>query len=263
MKDSFLGVASHELKTPLTVILGYAELILSERAAVVEPSVLEMIEHIAGAAGRLSEIVRDMLDVSLLDAQQVDLQKREMLLNDLIRDLAREVEIHIHKREQALELKLEPDLPKVLCDPERMTQVLTHLVSNAIKFTPNAGTVTIESRAVKLLRPPTVDSSGNGVMREIDPIPNPYVEVIVRDTGIGIAEKDQLHVFDKFFEAGSIEEHFTEKVAFKGKGTGLGLTIVKGIVELHNGEIWVESPGQAAGRYPGSAFHVVLPIPGE
>ena len=90
--------------------------------------------------------------------------------------------------------------------------------------------------------------------------PRAYLELLVRDTGIGIAEKDQQHIFDKFYEVGNIEEHFTGKTAFKGKGTGLGLTIAKGIVDNHEGAIWVESPGCDAQLCPGSVFHVLLPL---
>ncbi len=82
----------------------------------------------------------------------------------------------------------------------------------------------------------------------------------MQDTGIGISETDQVNIFDKFYEVGNIEEHFTGRTAFKGKGTGLGLTIAKGIVDRHGGEIWVESPGYDARLCPGSTFHVLLPL---
>jgi signal transduction histidine kinase len=87
-----------------------------------------------------------------------------------------------------------------------------------------------------------------------------FLEITVTDTGIGIDREDQVRVFDKFYEVGNIQEHSTGKVAFKAKGAGLGLSIAKGIVDMHGGEIWVESPGYNPERFPGSTFHILLPI---
>lgn len=261
MKDSFLGVASHELKTPLTVIIGYAELILTEMVAKVDSSVLPMVQHIADAAERLSNIVKDMTDVSMLDSKRLPLQSREVDVNTLIKDAVKEIGFFFSLRKQSLDMKLAPGLPSVKCDPDRMIQAVSNLVSNAIKFTPDGGGIVIETRMTKSLRSPqSMPLSDEEGVKRIDERLHPYLEIIVRDTGIGIAESDQLYIFDKFYEVGKIEEHFTGKMAFKGKGTGLGLTIVKGIVDMHGGEIWVESPGYDPGRCTGSAFHIMLPV---
>jgi PAS domain S-box-containing protein len=261
MKDSFLGVASHELKTPLTVIIGYAELLLGEMAGKLDAAVLPMVQHISDAAERLSAIVRDMVDVSLLDSQRLRLKRQPTDLNGLVRKAVAELEYFISQRRQALVLDLAASLPPVNCDGGRIFQVLTNLVVNAIKFTPDQGTITIETRTA--YRPgsnPELFGDGRGKPAAPGQHQPTHVEIVVRDTGIGIAPKDQQHVFDKFFEVGNIEEHFTGKTAFKGKGTGLGLTIAKGIVAMHRGEIRVESPGHDARLCPGSAFHVVLPL---
>jgi hypothetical protein len=263
MKDSFLGVASHELKTPLTVIIGYAELIISEMSGRLDESVLGMVQHIADAGERLSSIVRDMVDVSMLDNNRLYLRNRAVDINDVIRKAVTELEFFFSLRKQSFEFRLDDDLPPVLCDPDRLVQVVTNLVGNAIKFTPDEGTVTVETRRAISLRTPYNPAIVEDT--EIKPIGNKpisYVEIIITDTGIGIAEADQIHIFDKFYEVGNIEEHFTGKVAFKGKGTGLGLAIVKGIIDMLDGEIWVESPGCDPERCPGSAFHILLPIEG-
>lgn len=249
MKDSFLGLASHELKTPLTIIVGYADLILSDAAGKIEPSVLPMVRHIAEAAERLTEVVRDMVDVSMLDSRRLPLEVHPTDLDHLLRQVVEGNSPYFFLRRQRVELTCQPDLPTIECDPERLKQAIGHLLGNAIKFTPDGGQVSIATRRyVPLLRPA---SAGRG---------DDKVEIVITDTGIGIAEKDRSHIFDKFFEAGEIEEHFTGKVAFKGKGTGLGLTIAKGIVELHGGRIWVESPGHDPEHCPGSTFHVLLPV---
>ena len=259
MKDSFLGVASHELKTPLTVIIGYSELILSEMSNNVDESVLPMVQHIADAAERLSNIVKDMTDVSMLDSKRLPLRNREVDINTLIQDAVRELGLFFSLRKQVLKMDLGTGLPLINCDPDRMIQAISNLVGNAIKFTPDGGTITIETRGTQSLRS-FHPANGEEGIKQLETRLLPYIEIIVRDKGIGIAETDQLHVFDKFYEVGKIEEHFTGKTAFKGKGTGLGLTLVKGIVDMHGGEIWVESPGCDPGKCPGSAFHILLPV---
>jgi signal transduction histidine kinase len=87
-----------------------------------------------------------------------------------------------------------------------------------------------------------------------------YVEIVIADTGIGIDREDHLRIFEKFYEVGNIDEHSSGKVAFKGKGAGLGLAVAKGIVDMHGGKIWVESPGYNPNDLPGSKFHILLPI---
>lgn len=261
MKDSFLGVASHELKTPLTVIIGYSELILGEMSAKMDGTALTMVQYIADAAERLSNIVRDMIDVSLLDSRRLRLRRQRVDINAVIRQALKEIEFFFVQRKQSLALDLGTDLPPFVCDPDRMIQVISNIVGNAIKFTPDGGSVSVATRLIQILRPPQADDSATAAqVRHIDSVLHPYLEIVIRDTGIGIPEEDQLHVFEKFYEVGNIEEHFTGKVAFKGKGTGLGLTIVKGIVDMHGGEIWVESSGFDPSECPGSAFHILLPL---
>ncbi|PLX78000.1 MAG: PAS domain-containing sensor histidine kinase [Desulfuromonas sp.] len=247
MKDSFLGVASHELKTPLTVILGYTELLLGDMAPLVGEQALPMIGHINRSAERLSKIVRDMVDVTLLDKQNIRLRCQEVDLKKMIYSVADEVEYFINKRKQKLVLDLSDEAKCLWCDEERINQTLSNLVTNAIKFTPDEGTVTISTRMVEGSHSGTGDDNA------------PYVEIAIKDTGIGIADKDQLHIFDKFYEVGEIEGHFTAESAFRGKGTGLGLTIAKGFVDLHEGEIWVESAGHDPETCPGSTFYILLP----
>jgi len=258
MKDSFLGVASHELKTPLTVIIGYSELILGDMAGQVDDNVLSMVKHIAEAAERLSSIVRDMVDVTMIDSKRMPLRYQAVDVNDLIGKAANELEFFFLLRKQNLELVLGKDLPVVHCDPARMIQAISNLVVNAIKFTPDGGTISIETRDFSSLRPPNGFGLQSDGTKKIGAKLHPYVEIIVRDTGIGIGETDQIHIFEKFYEVGNVEEHFSGKVAFKSKGTGLGLTIVKGVIDMHGGEVWVQSPGCDANKCPGTEFHIML-----
>lgn len=259
MKDSFLGVASHELKTPLTVINGYVELILDEMADHLDDEIKPLIRHIADAGDRLAAIVRDMVDVTLIDDSNLTLRKVRTDINALARNVGDSLALFLGKRSQQLQLILADDLPMVTCDPDRIVQALNNLVINAIKFTPDDGWITIATKVRSSLREPFAGSADTDVIT-LGSEPARYVEIVVTDSGIGISEQDQLHIFEKFYEAGKIEEHFTGQITFKGKGTGLGLTIVKGIVDMHDGEVWVESPGCNTETFPGSAFHILLPL---
>ncbi len=266
MKDSFLGVASHELKTPLTVIIGYTELLLNEWSQRLDPTILGMLEHIANAAERLSNIVRDMVDVSMLEYQRLKLRRQAVEINPVVKQAANEMEFFFTQRKQQLLFDLQEGLPLIECDPDRIGQIVGNLVGNAIKFTPDGGSVEVSSQLVSCLRQPSAlagvgpEDAENSRLCLLAEQKVTYVLLSIRDSGIGIDPGDQPHVFDKFYEVGNIEEHFTGKIAFKGKGTGLGLTIVKGIVDLHGGEVWVESPGNDLESCPGSVFHVLLPV---
>jgi hypothetical protein len=261
MKDSFLGLASHELKTPLTVIMGYSELILSDMVGMVDKSVLEMVENIANAAGRLDSIIKDMVDVSMIDEKRLQLKIEEVNLNRLIEISVNELRFFFSLRKQEIDLRLDETIPIIKGDSYRLIQLLSNVLNNAIKFTPDGGTITVSTSAKYLLRSKKPDESDH-----MPPVVNIgkehhlYVEVTVEDTGIGIDREEQVRIFEKFYEVGNIEEHSTGKVAFRGKGTGLGLAIAKGIVEMHGGDIWVESQGYNPDSCPGSVFHILLPL---
>lgn len=260
MKNSFLGLASHELKTPLTIIMGYADLLLSDREEPLDDDTLDLVRHIAKAGDRLSSIVRDMVDISLIDGQTIDLVSQDVDFNILVQRAVAKVEPFIQQREQILSLALASDLPLVKCDVERIIQAIGNVLGNAIKFTPNKGNIHVRTKMVQHPRQPEkfADNGRDGAcMLSCEQVP--YVEITICDKGIGIAESEQEAIFDKFHEIGDVEEHSTGKVAFKSRGAGLGLSIVKGIVGLHGGTVWVESPGHDPETMPGSTFYILLP----
>lgn len=263
MKNSFLGLASHELKTPLTIIMGYVELLLSERDEPLSEDTLGLIKHISKASERLSDIVRDMVDVSLIDGRTIDLVSQDVDINILVQRAVTKAESFIRQRQQTLNLSLAKDLPLVKCDVDRMVQVIGNVLGNAIKFTPDKGDIVLQTKLVYRTRQPEkfAGSSFEGAC-VLSHEQVPYVEITICDTGIGIAESEQEAIFDKFHEVGDVKEHSSGKVAFKSRGAGLGLSIVKGIVELHGGAVWVESPGYNPETMPGSAFYLLLPIVG-
>src|SRR5574341_827891 len=135
-------------------------------------------------------------------------------------------------------------LPKVKADPNLLEKLFQHLLANAIKFTPNNGKVTVTAKA--LLH--TVE------------LPEGALQVTVSDTGVGVNPDSREIIFSKFYQPGELSKHSTSKTRFKGSGAGLGLALSKGIVEAHGGRIWVESKGYDEVNFPGSKFHVVLPL---
>jgi len=261
MKNSFLGLASHELKTPLTIIMGYVELLLSDREPALDDDTLKLIRHISKASDRLSEIVRDIVDVSMIDGHTIDLVSRYVDVNILVTRAVSNVDHFIHQREQMLSLNLANDLPLIKCDFERIVQAIGNVLNNAIKFTPDKGRIIIESKLVLRPRQPEkFASTGADGSCALSDEKLPYVEIAIYDSGIGIAELEQDAIFEKFYEVGDVEEHSTGKVAFKSRGAGLGLSIVKGIIDLHGGAVWVESPGYDPDAMPGSTFYLLLPV---
>lgn len=229
MKDAFLSIVTHELRTPLTVISGITEMF---EAGIYGELTVEQFEHlrqIALQAHRLRQLVNDLLDLSKMEAGMMRLRREMLDPHSLIAAVVEQLALVAAQAGVHLSIQASYDLPEVNCDGQRIEQVLSNLISNAIKFTPPGGHVTITAR----------EESGN-------------VRFLVADTGRGIPEEALPRVFDKFFQVQSSTES-------GAKGTGLGLAIVKHLVELHGGEAGVVSE---AGQ--GSQFFFTLPcrLPG-
>ncbi len=235
-KSNFIAVAAHELKTPLTLIEGYAAMI-SDSISREFDSVQMLVQGIHTGMNRLREIVDDMIDVSLIDNNLMSLSFQPLWLNRIFNLGQAEFKPILEKRKQKLEIKPFPGSDELIFgDQERIYQAIKNLISNAIKYTPDGGRITIDGRA----------------------LPG-FIEITFADTGIGISAANQLLIFEKFGQLGDVALHSSGKTKFKGGGPGLGLPIVKGIVEAHGGTIWVESPGYDEEKCPGSTFHVLLP----
>jgi hypothetical protein len=260
MKDSFLGMASHELKTPLTVIMGYSELLLTDMKDQLTESSTEMIENISNAAARLDIIIRDMIDVTMIDQKRLKLKLDQVDINALIESAVRELRYFAVLRQQEVISHLDPALPVVCGDQTRLMQLFSKILGNAVKYTPDGGriTVTTSLKQIDRNRPfPDLDGIGAGTGSRSQ---QAAVEIVISDSGIGIDKDDQRRIFDKFFEVGNIQEHSSGRTAFKAGGAGLGLSIAKGVVDMHGGQIWVESPGYDPQNCPGSSFIILLPI---
>jgi len=242
-KSNFISIASHELRTPLTVIKGYTEMLMESDS--LDAGVREFMKGIHKNTLRLHEIMDSMFDVAQIDARAIELQRQDVLVNELIRSVVNELGKVASEREQEITLDL-PQLPYIKADPNTLRKLFHHTIINAIKFTPNGGKVTITGRQLP---------SNN---RDL---PEGGVEIIVSDTGVGIDKGYQEVIFTKFYQPGELlNRHSTGKTKFKGSGVGLGLALSRGIVEAHGGKIWVESPGYNEETCPGSEFHIILPL---
>jgi signal transduction histidine kinase/ActR/RegA family two-component response regulator len=242
-KLNFLSIASHELKTPLTSIMGYSDLIVDDMKDRIDSGVYHMIESINRAANRLNNVINNILDVTRIEQKRLRLKPETLNLCRIAKDSIEDLVPVAAKRAISFNCTLGDKLPDFYGDRLRLQQVFANLLSNAIKFSPDRSAVDVSV---------TVE---DGVR----------FHIFVKDHGIGIDVGEQKHIFDPFSEVGDVSKHSTDPVKFKGGGIGLGLSIAKGIVERHGGRIWVESPGvgMRPGEYPGSVFHILLPIRSE
>ncbi|MDX1686777.1 MAG: HAMP domain-containing sensor histidine kinase [Candidatus Promineifilaceae bacterium] len=244
-KANFVSVAAHELKTPLTLLEGYTNM-LRQEIAEEETRLHTYLDGFSNGTRRLRAIIEDMLDVTMLDAQSLDLHFQPLHLHKII-ELALD-QLSPAFRERDIEVAVGPPaVGEVMYgDPERLCQAFKKVIENAVKYTPDGGRVTITSCRTRRDEA-TVDVDG-------------YVDVQIVDTGIGIDPDDLAAIFDKFATTRDVSLHSSGKTKFKGGGPGLGLPIARGIIEAHGGRVWAESPGYDEERYPGSTFHLELPV---
>jgi signal transduction histidine kinase len=236
-KSNFISVAAHELKTPLTLIEGYASMIRDIVAQSGNSQIDPLLVGINIGIQRLREIIDDMIDVSVIDNDLLSLNMQPLLLNHLFELLKHDLEGVIKERNLTLETKafLGSEV-WIYADSERLFQAFHNVMLNAIKYTPDQGRIVIDGRT----------------------LPG-FIEITFADTGIGISPENQSLIFKKFSQSGP-SLHSSGKTKFKGGGPGLGLPITRGIIEAHGGTIWVESTGFDELKCPGSTFHILIPV---
>jgi two-component system cell cycle sensor histidine kinase PleC len=209
VKTHFFANMSHELRTPLNAILGFSELL---KLDVFAARRVEYANLIHGAGTHLLSLVDDLLDLSRIEAGKLELREQAVNLGELIEECVETVAARARTRELKIVRSVDPDLPPMLADRRAVKQILLNLLTNAIKFSKTGGTIEVFARLA------------------------PSVELMfgVRDEGVGIAEDDQDHVFERFGQARG-------QIVSPEKGAGLGLPIVKGLAEAHGGRIAMES----------------------
>ena len=215
MKDHFISAATHELRTPLVSIKGYADFILAENPDSSISNIRPFVEVMKRNADRLLELTNDLLDAQRMESGRIQLKIQKLDIRSLVRECVQEVQPLLNQKHHHLHLEIPSGALDIRGDPLRLSQVLWNIMNNAIKFTPDGGDITISMKET-----PT------------------GIRICVQDTGIGIDKKDLDRVFEPFATI--------EKPTYF-KGTGLGLSLTKRLVEAHGGIITVTSPGKFQG----------------
>jgi signal transduction histidine kinase len=241
-KSDFLNITSHELRTPLTQVRGYVDILgeIIEEAQLDSGYTLTITTSIRKATDRLEAIYSAMLDVSAIGVDELHLHFEPVSPAMFVLQAVSKWQGAVEQRQQTLIVKGIEELPSLEGDLERLLQAFSNLINNAIKFTPDGSCIYVNGREVQG--------------------PEPVIEIVIADEGIGINPEDQLMIFEKFYRVGSVDLHSSGNIKFKGAGPGLGLPIAKGVIEGHGGRIWVESDGHDEQTCPGSRFHVLLPL---
>jgi len=244
LKSNFLATISHELRTPLTSILGYSEMLAGGLAGELNTPQLEFVQIIQAKSDQLLKLIMSLLDLSKLESGTVMVRRSDIAIGTVLAEAASTVAPVAAKKGVTLDVDAPADLPLVLGDPERLRQVFVNLVENAIKFTPEGGSVKIIAAQIAAHAPDDPGDEPGLVL--LAPL-RQMIEIRVVDSGIGIPEDERDKVFDPFYQVdqSSTREH---------GGTGLGLSIVKRLVEAHHGTVHIE------GNDPtGAVFVVRLP----
>ncbi len=240
-KTDFIQVSAHELRTPVAALLGYAQMMQQNSLAKKDPSLYPLVEGVVSSTERLHRIFNSILDVSRLMTDGLDIIHSPLSIAVAFEAVQSDFEDALKKRKLSLKIEDLDDLPICSGDPDLMYKVFYHLMNNAIKYTPDGGAITVTGREIE------TESFGPGV------------EIVIADTGIGIAKQDLELIFEKFYRTGEVALHSSGNSKFKGGGPGLGLAIAKGVVDAHSGRIWAESPGYDEEKCPGSKFIVQIP----
>ena len=225
MKSDLISIVSHQLRTPMTSIKGYTDLLYLETVGEINEAQRRFLSIIKSNADRLALLANDLLDISRIESGRIRLNLEFIHISAIIEEIAASLRGQIEEKGLGLKLDMPESLPPIYGDRDRVTQILTNLMDNARRYTRAGGQIIVSAQ-----------TKGN------------FLQVSVADTGIGIAPEDQEKIFGRFYRA---DHPLVQEVA----GTGLGLSIVKAFVEMHGGEIWVESePGR------GSTFSFTLPL---
>lgn len=244
IKSEFISIVSHELRTPLTPIKNALTILSSGRCGILGETAVKFIDMAKRNADNLTSIINDILDINKIEAGKMDFNYKVMNIHTVIENVKNTFDYVAKEHEIILNTQEQENLPDIYADSQRLGQVLTNLVSNAIKFTPNGKNITIKSELKN-----AKDITTNPYFEnEIKNMNGNYIVVSVIDEGIGIKKENLLKAFDKFTQ---IENSLSRKVG----GTGLGLPIAKQLIKAHRGAIWCDSE-----ENKGSNFHFALPV---
>jgi signal transduction histidine kinase len=240
LKSEFISIASHELRTPLSIVLGYTMMVRDQSA----DEQRQYLERVMESAQRIKEIVDDMVSLRHLDSGEAQFASEPVVLQDLAHHAIERIRSGAADRRQSIKVEM-PERPiQFACDREKLLLILGHLLSNAVRFTPDGGQIAIH---VELLPAGPLEREGRYLTPALPASTLPWVGIEVRDNGIGIAEAEQPRIFDRFYQV-------ADSLTRDHGGTGLGLALVRELVTMLGGAVWVESK-----RGHGSTFGIALP----
>lgn len=236
-KSDFISIAAHELKTPLTLIEGYKDMLGGLPPGHVGQGE-ELLKGVTKGTRRLREIIDDMIVLSLIKNRLLELSFQSIRLDRVVLGAVKQFE------ETFLDRSIHLDMDRfhgmetpTYGDEEKLQQVFKHLLSNAVKYTPDGRSISISGRL----------------------LPG-FVEITITDSGIGIDEVKQAQIFKTFAFLGRSQQHSSGKTKYKGGGPGLGLPITRGIITAHGGTIWLDSEGHDEELLPGTTAHILFPV---
>ena len=241
-KIRFIQVSAHELRTPLTLVQGYAQMI--QIKAKDNKDLEKYAKGIIEGAERMTDIVDNLLDVSRINSNLLEIRPVEVEIKALIQRAEKTFQTAFAERRLTFITEGLDTLPPIQADKELLYKVFYHVIGNAIKYTPDGGSITVSGCIIPEAGHPAA------------------IEVKIQDTGIGIDPQYHELVFEKFYQTGDVLLHSSGKTKFKGGGPGLGLAIARGILDAHHGRIWLTSPGYDETKLPGTTVFIRLPLNG-
>jgi len=224
-KSEFVSIVSHELKLPMTSIKGYSDLMLAGATGELNENQVSFLTTIRNNVNRMATLVSDLADISRIESGNLRLEPRMVPVWDVIDEVVTLTKTQIEKKRQSITMDIPAEMPKTWCDRNRLAQILTNLISNANKYTPEDGAVIVQAIQVEN-----------------------FIQIKIQDNGFGMTPEDQANLFSNFFRSAD------DKVR-EAPGTGLGLSITKNLIELQGGKIWFESEYRK-----GTAFFFTIPI---
>jgi signal transduction histidine kinase len=241
-RDEFIASLSQELRTPMTSITGYTDLLIGESVGMIGDMQRKFLQRIKANIERMNVMLNDLIGITAIDAGQLEIRPSAIDVVEIIEDTLIGARAQLEENEITLTMNLIPDTPLVEADPDSVRQIMSNLLGNAIKSTPVGGTIMVGTAIFDQNGDRDFSPDATGAQQP------PFLMVAISDSGGGISEKDKTRVFERFYRA--------ERPLIEGLGeTGVGLSIVKSLVEAHGGQVWVESEiGQ------GSTFKFLLPV---
>jgi signal transduction histidine kinase len=247
-KSEFLANMSHELRTPLNHIIGFTELVVDKHFGDLNEIQEEYLNDVLHSSRHLLSLINDILDLSKVDAGKLELEPTHVNLRELLEHSL--FMIKEKSTKQGIQLLTDiGELPEtIVADKRKLKQILYSLLSNAVKFTPNGGSIRLTAKRVEGYEVRGTRCRVRGLQNP-QPVPGDFIEISVTDTGIGVKQEDLARIFNPFEQVESSKSR-------RYQGVGLGLSLTKSLVELHDGKIWAESEGEEKG----STFTFIIPV---